>query len=347
MTLVADGFSQPLYLAHTGDGSGRLFVVEQTGAIHILGEDGAVLPEPFLDIGRLVTNGFEQGLLGLAFHPGHAQNGNFFVNYTDLRGDTVVARYSVSDDPNVADAASATTILTVAQPYRNHNGGHLAFGPDGYLYIGLGDGGAGGDPHGNGQNLGTLLGKMLRIDVEADEPYGIPPGNPFTGRRERPEIWAYGLRNPWRYSFDRATGDLYIGDVGQGAYEEIDFQPAGSAGGENYGWNFMEGLHPYEGDAPDGLTPPVAEYAQSEGGCTVVGGYVYRGPQLPELSGMYFFGDFCSGLIWALYRAPSGDWQRVQMFESGLNISSFGEDEAGELYVMDLNGGVYRLTRVE
>jgi glucose/arabinose dehydrogenase len=344
---VAEGFDNPVYVTHAGDGSGRLFVVEQSGQIRII-QEGAILPEPFLDLtGIAVDNAFERGLLGLAFHPRYAENGQFFVNYTDVNGDTAVARYTVSaGDPDRADPDSAQIILRVEQPYPNHNGGDLAFGPDGYLYIGMGDGGSAGDPQGNGQNLNTLLGKMLRLDVDSGEPYAIPPDNPFAGRSiAQPEIWAYGLRNPWRFSFDRATGDLYIADVGQNAYEEVNFQPADSPGGENYGWDLMEGLHPYEGSPPSdaNLVLPVAEYAQSEGGCSVTGGYVYRGQALPELLGVYFFGDYCSGLVWALHRTAEGAWERALFTRTTFSISSFGEDEAGELYVVDHGGAVYQL----
>ncbi len=353
LRLVAQGFDKPVYVTHAGDGSGRLFVVEQGGMIRII-RDGAILPQAFLDLtGIAVDNTFERGLLGLAFHPRYAENGQFFVNYTDSNGDTAVVRYTTSaDDPNRADPQSAQIVLQVEQPYSNHNGGDIVFGPDGYLYIGMGDGGSAGDPRGNGQSLTTLLGKMLRLDavsprsdgVDGGEPYAIPPDNPFAGRSTtRPEIWAYGLRNPWRFSFDRATGDLYIADVGQNAYEEVNFQPAGSPGGENYGWDLMEGLHPFEGQPSDALTLPVAEYAQSEGGCSVTGGYVYRGQALPELQGVYFFGDYCSGLVWALHRTADGAWERALFMNTGLNISSFGEDEAGELYVVDHGGAVYQL----
>jgi glucose/arabinose dehydrogenase len=345
---VAEGFSQPLLLTHAGDGSGRLFVAEQTGAVHVLAEGGQTLPEPMLDLSGRVSGAYEQGLLGLAVPPGFpGERPFFFVDYTDLNGDTNVVRYSLSGDTNVADPNSATPVLFVDQPYPNHNGGHIAFGPDGYLYVALGDGGSGGDPQGNAQNLNTLLGKILRLDVLSAEPYAIPPDNPFAAGGGAPEIWSYGLRNPWRFSFDRATGDLYIGDVGQNAYEEVNYQPAGSAGGENYGWDYMEGLHPFEGQAPPGLIAPVAEYAQSEGGCSVVGGYVYRGSQFPELSGIYFFGDNCSGFVWALWRNASGEWERTLAFETGFSLSSFGEDEAGELYVVDLSGGVHRLAAAQ
>jgi len=343
---IVDGLEKPVYLTHAADGSGRLFIVEQPGTIRIL-QGGKLLPDLFLDLRNLVNaSGDEQGLLGLAFHPRYRENGRFFVNYTDVNGDTVIARYSVSaDNPDRADPASATTILHIKQPFSNHNGGDLVFGPDGYLYIGMGDGGSQGDPQGNAQNLDTLLGKLLRIDVNADL-YAIPPRNPFINRAgAKSEIWAYGLRNPWRFSFDSATGDLYIGDVGQNTYEEIDFQSASSLGGENYGWNFMEGLHPYKGVAPGGLTSPIAEYMHKEGSCSVVGGYVYHGSRLPQLTGMYLYGDYCSGLIWGLYHTVDG-WQSVKLLSSNLAISSFGEDEAGELYMLDHRGGSVYLWEV-
>lgn len=357
LSLLVGGLRHPTYLTHAGDGSGRLFVVEQPGSIRIV-RDGALLPEPFLSIeGAVGSRALEQGLFSVAFHPNYAANGFFFVNYTDNNGDSVIARYSVSADPDAADPDSGVLLMSVEQPYVNHNGGQLQFGPDGYLYIGLGDGGSAGDPQGNGQNLGTLLGSLLRIDprlpgADADagstpqglSAYGLPPDNPFVGRADaRPEIWAYGLRNPWRFSFDRLTGDLYIADVGQGGYEEIDFQPASSRGGENYGWNIMEGNHRYAAGAAAGLVPPVAEYSHAEGGCSVTGGYVYRGAALPVLNGAYLFGDFCSGLIWALQPTGPDGWQRQLLFRSGLQISSFGEDQDGELYVLDWAGAAYRL----
>jgi glucose/arabinose dehydrogenase len=342
---IVSGLDEPVFLTHSGDDSGRLFIVEQIGRIRIL-QNETLLPDSFLDIVPLVNSrGNEQGLLGLAFSPNYATDGQFYINYTDLNGDTVIARYKVSDDPNRADSNSAEVLMQVDQPYPNHNGGMLAFGPDGYLYIGLGDGGSQGDPSDNGQRLGTRLGKMLRIDVSQGDPYAIPPDNPFINRAgARPEIWANGLRNPWRYSFDRATGDLYIGDVGQNAWEEIDFQPADSRGGENYGWNFLEGSHPYEGTPPEGLVPPIAEYSHLEGGCSVTGGYVYRGPSLPQLNGIYLFADYCSGIIWALFRNASGEWEKVELMNALFTISSFGEDQAGELYLLDHRGGaVYQL----
>ena len=345
---VLDGFSSPVFVGHAGDGSGRLFVVEQGGTIRVV-VNGQVLPEPFLDVRSLVVTGGERGLLGVAFHPRYAENGRFFIAYTARNGDNTVARYRVSADPNRADPASATVLFALPDPAPNHNGGMLAFGPDGYLYVGTGDSGGSGDPRGNGQNLGTLFGKMLRLDVDAGEPYGVPPDNPFVGQGgARPEIWALGLRNPWRYSFDRATGDLWIADVGQNAYEEINLQRADSRGGENYGWNRMEGMHCFpigsRCDA-DGLTLPVAEYPTRRPECSVTGGYVYRRGAQPALTGGYFYADYCSGRIWSLHQAPEGAWVQTELLDTDLTISSFGEDEASELYLLDHRGGrIYRLT---
>lgn len=343
LTRVASGFDEPLLVTHAGDGSGRLFVVERGGVIRIV-RNGKVEPTPFLDISaRVRTSGAEQGLLGLAFPPDYAKRKHFYVNYTAKSGggETVVARYRVGANADVADPASATVLLRQAQPYANHNGGHLAFGPDGYLYIGLGDGGAAGDPHGNGQNPRTLLGKLLRIDVESGgDRYAIPRDNPFGN-----EIWALGLRNPWRFSFDRATGDLYIADVGQNAWEEVNFQPAASRGGENYGWNVMEAMHCFRSTncGRKGLTDPVAEYRNGSGNCSITGGYVYRGAPYPSLAGIYVYGDFCSGQLWGLRRSDGG-WQNARLLDSGLTLSSFGEDEAGNVYLVDYGKGeVYRL----
>jgi len=350
------GFERPLYLTHAGDGSGRLFVVEQAGRIRVVEADGRVHDQPFLDIRDRVSSGGERGLLSVAFHPDYRTNGFFYVDYTDLNGDTVVARYRVStDDPNRADPDSAQTILSIDQPAANHNGGLLLFGPDGYLYIGLGDGGGGNSQ--NGQRMDTLLGKLLRIDVNqtsGDKPYAIPPDNPFINDPNvRPEIWASGLRNPWRFSFDRTTGDLYIGDVGSGTYEEISFQPANSKGGENYGWSLMEGTSCREGSGCDvaGLILPLVEYnhsaSDSTRNCVVVGGYVYRGSRYPTLQGSYFFGDYCSGRIWAFAAANAAARKTAyrELLDTDLRIGSFGEDEAGELFVVDIGGGgVYRIT---
>ncbi|MCI0577525.1 MAG: PQQ-dependent sugar dehydrogenase [Chloroflexi bacterium] len=341
---VVEGFDQPLYLTHASDE--RLFVVEQPGTIWVVA-DGEILAEPFLDIREQVgSEASEQGLLGLAFDPDYASNGAFYVNYTDNQGDTVVARYQVSDaDPNQADPNSEEVVLAIDQPYGNHNGGQLQFGPDGYLYVGMGDGGSGGDPHEHGQNPATLLGALLRLDVAGGEPYAIPAGNPFAaGEDGAPEVWAIGLRNPWRFSFDRLTEDLYVADVGQNAWEEVNFLPAGSPGGVNFGWNILEGTHCYRQDDCDttGLLLPVAEYSHDDG-CSVTGGYVYRGSQFPALSGNYFFADYCSGLIWSLFRGLGGDWTQNLVLASGLTISSFGEDAAGELYVVDHAGQVLQI----
>ena len=334
---VANGLGKPVGLVHAGDGSGRIFIIEQPGTIRIL-QNGELLPAPFINISERVNDkSSEQGLLGLAFHPDYRNNGYFFVNYTDSRGDTAIARYRVSADPNLADPATESQLLTIAQPYGNHNGGHLAFGPDGYLYIGTGDGGSGGDPDGNAQNLDMLLGKMLRLNVD-DLPYTIPPDNPYGD-----EIWAYGLRNPWRYSFDTLTGDLYIGDVGQGAWEEIDFLAAGTPGGMNLGWDFFEGSHPFEGTVPEDLSliEPVAEYDHSLG-CSVTGGVVYRG-DMNAWQGVYLYGDYCTGRVWGLLRDAQGEWMNALLFETGTNMSSFGEDENGEVYLVHHGGEVFRL----
>jgi glucose/arabinose dehydrogenase len=344
---VAAGLTLPVTVTHAGDGSGRLFVVQQTGEILIL-IDGTLLPAPFLDLSGLVGGG-EGGLLGLAFHPDYAVNGFFYVDYTNLDGNTVVARYEVSaTDPNVADPDSAQTVLTQIQPGPTHNGGQLAFGPDGYLYISLGDGGCCGDPQGNGQNLGTWLGKILRVDINGDDfpgdpdrNYAVPPDNPFVGTAGLDEIWAYGLRNPWRFSFDRTTGDLLIADVGENSWEEIDFQPASSGGGENYGWNILEGMHCFH-DVPPGTcddflnggsTLPVIEYNHSLG-CAVTGGYRYRGQLYPQFEGIYFYADFCSGRIWGAMPQKDGTWESRELLVTGFNITTLGEDETGELYVV-------------
>ena len=350
---VISGLDEPVFITHAGDGSDRLFIVEKRGAIRIW-QSGRLLETPFLDIAdRVGSRSSEQGLLGLAFAPDFASSRLFFVNYTNLQGDTIVERYGVTDDPNRADPTSAFRILRIDQPAPNHNGGMIATGPDGNLWIGTGDGGGAGDVYRNGQNPKSLLGKMLRLDVTSDpsKPYQAPTDNPWVnqtwnGQTMAPEIWAVGLRNPWRFSFDRATGDLWIGDVGQNAYEEVDWVAAEQKGypngGLNFGWPIMEGVHCYGSSAGcnrQGLALPVAEYDHDTGGCAVTGGYVYRGAAIPELEGVYFYGDYCSGYIWALRAAGSGVQAPVRVFASDLNISSFGEDEAGELYVADLGKG--------
>ncbi|MBN2550907.1 MAG: PQQ-dependent sugar dehydrogenase [Anaerolineales bacterium] len=343
---ITTGLAKPVGLTHAGDGSGRIFVIEQSGLIRVIQAD-RLDPQSFLDIrDRVGSQGFEQGLLGLAFHPDYPENNTFYVNYTDRDGNTVIARFQVSAaDPGKADPTSEVQLLQVQQPYANHNGGEIAFGPDGYLYIGLGDGGSGGDPLGSGQSLATLLGKILRLNVNTEGPYAIPPDNPFINGEGRPEIWAYGLRNPWRFSFDRLTGDLYIGDVGQSQWEEINFLPAGAAGGANFGWNLYEGSHPFKNDLAPGaaVIPPIAEYDHNQG-CSVTGGVVYRGTSLPAMQGVYLYGDYCSGNIWGLKQSANGSWENRLLFQGIGAISSFGEDEAGEVYLVDHRGNIFRLT---
>jgi glucose/arabinose dehydrogenase len=344
---IVDGLNRPVGLANAGDGSGRLFVLEQPGFIRII-QDGNLLAEPFLDISARASCCGERGLLGLAFHPDYRATGYFYVNYTDRNGDTVIARFTVSEDPNRALPESEKQLLQIAQPYTNHNGGVVEFGPDGYLYLGLGDGGSGGDPQGYAQSLETLLGKILRLDVDSGDPYAIPADNPFASPQDErglPEIWAYGLRNPWRFSFDRLTGDLFIGDVGQNAWEEINYLPAGSPGGANFGWNYFEGNHPFRGTPPPGLELvfPVAEYANPAQGCSVTGGVVYRGRSLPAWNGVYLYGDYCSGKVWGLIQHPDGTWEEALLFDNVARITSFGEDEDGEVYVVDHAGVVFQL----
>jgi glucose/arabinose dehydrogenase len=344
---VVGGLDAPLDLVMPPDGSGRLFVLEQAGRIRIV-ESGRLTARPFLDLTDQVSSGGERGLLGLAFEPdfGHAGANRFYVNYTDTNGNTVIAEYRVSaDDPNIADPTSARVLLHIAQPFANHNGGDLVFGPDRMLYAGLGDGGSGGDPMGNGQRLDTLLGKLLRLDPLGVEGSSLAPAdNPFANRSgARPEIWSFGLRNPWRFSFDRATGDLWIGDVGQNAYEEVDLARAGGGSGRglNFGWNRMEGAHCYpSGDSCDrsGLTLPVAEYGHDQG-CAVVGGYVDRAPDAGPLAGVYLFSDNCSGRIWGISSAADGPQRPVVLNDGGRAISSFGEDADGRLYATDLASG--------
>jgi glucose/arabinose dehydrogenase len=345
---VSDQLVFPVDLA-SPPGDSRLFVVEKAGRIRII-QNGTLLAPAFLDISPRVSSNGERGLLGLAFDPEYGTTGRFVVNYTDLDGDTHIAAFTVSaGDPNRADVTSEALILRVDQPFENHNGGQVAFGPDGYLYIALGDGGGGGDPMMNGQSLTTLLGKLLRIDVNGASPYGIPAGNPFPAAgAARPEIWSYGLRNPWRFSFDRLTGDLYVGDVGEGSEEEIDVSLAadGAGRGANYGWNIMEGdscFEPAGGCDRTGLTLPVLRYDHGEG-CSVSGGYVYRGSAIPALQGTYFYSDFCSGWVRS-FRLSSGvvteerEWPALQ---AG-NVTSFGQDAAGELYILTAGGSVYRI----
>ncbi len=339
---VLGGLERPVYLTHAGNPA-QVFVVEKVGRIRLV-ENGQLQGTPFLDItDRVGSGGSEQGLLSVAFPPDYPASLAFFVNYTDQGGDTAVARFRAQEgDPRLADRASEQILLRIAQPAANHNGGQLQFGPDGYLYVGMGDGGQAGDPWGNAQNPGALLGKLLRLNVRDAETYIVPFDNPFVGREGyRPEIWALGLRNPWRFSFDRATGDLYIADVGQNRYEEVNWQPAGSAGGENYGWDVMEGRHCFEPSAGcelTGLVQPIVEYSHDLG-CSVSGGYVYRGTESPSLDGVYLYGDFCTGAIWGVRRAGSGGWTSALLAQTGLSISSLGQDAAGEVYVLGYNEG--------
>jgi len=339
------GLVQPLYVTHAGDGSGRLFIVEQGGRIRLLSQ-GTLQSVPFLDISELVLAGGERGLLGLAFHPDYARNGRLFVSYTrQPDGATVVAEYRRGSQADHADRQERR-LMVVLQPFANHNGGMIAFGPDGSLYIGRGDGGGRGDPDDRGQNPNELLGKILRLDVNRGEPYAIPEDNPYASGGGRSEIFAIGLRNPWRFSFDRETGSLWAGDVGQYLWEEVNLVVKGG----NYGWRLMEGRHcfiPQTGCDKPGLQRPVLEYGHEAGRCSITGGYVYRGTSYAALKGWYVYGDYCSGEIFGAWLG-AGDRQQVMgaplvLLRSGFRISSFGEDEAGELYVVDHGGGVYRL----
>jgi glucose/arabinose dehydrogenase len=340
--IVVSGLDHPLFLTHAGDGSGRLFVVEQPGGIRIV-ERGALVTVPFLDIADRVRFGGEQGLLGLAFHPDYRRNGRFFVNYNRRSdGATVLAEYR----RGTASVASRDEriVMIVPQPFANHNGGMLAFGPDGYLYVGRGDGGSRGDPDNRAQNPDDLLGKILRIDIDRGTPYAIPADNPFAKGGGRPEIFALGLRNPWRFSFDAQTGALWVADVGQYKWEEIDLVTRGG----NYGWRRMEGTHCYDPAvdcASPQLLPPLMEYTHEKGRCSITGGYVYRGKAVPHLAGMYLYGDFCSGEIFAYQGAMSQGLlgQPTVLFNTSFRISSFGVDEQQEVYVTDHSGGLYRL----
>lgn len=355
LTPVASGLSNPVFVASAPGDASKLFVVEQTGAIRVI-QNGTLLSTPFLDISSLVTYGGERGLLGLAFDPNYETNGRFYVDYVDTSGNTQVSRYQVSSNPLVANPASATRIISVAQPFENHKGGWLGFGRDNNLYVATGDGGSGNDPQNNAQNKSSLLGKILRLDVNRDDfpadttrNYGIPSGNPFATSGGAPEVFDYGLRNPWRNSFDRATGDLYIGDVGQGEREEISLHRAGTPGGLNFGWVPFEGTRPTSlGSLAPGSTPipPIYEYDHSGGGIAVTGGYVYRGSGIEGLSGAYFFADYKLGRLWS-FRYENGVATDFQDRSGQLGtvpwISSFGEDAQGELYVVTITGSIYKL----
>ncbi len=331
-------------IRNAGDGSNRLFLVGQSGTVRIV-KNGVTLDEAFLNIGERISSGGERGLLSLAFAPDYAQSGYFYVWYTDSSSDTRLSRFSVTGDADIADPDSEKLILSIAQPQTNHNGGRLLFGPDGYLYLSTGDGGGANDPLGNGQNMGTLLGKILRLDVDpSHQTYAIPADNPFVGENGiLDEIWASGLRNPWKMSFDSDSGGLYIADVGQSNFEEVNFQAANSTGGENYGWNTMEGSQCFQGGCDTfGLTLPVAEYSHGAG-CSITGGEVYRGSSYPELNGSYLYGDYCSGTIWGL--SHNGvDWQNTELVQSGFSITSFGQGEDGSVYVSAQGDGIYLIS---
>ena len=349
---VVSGLDFPLFLTAPPGDADRLFIVEKGGRIRIV-RNGSLLAAPFLDLSAKVSGGGEQGLLGLAFHPDYAANGRFVVDYTDRHGDTRIAVYRVSSNPDLADPASEQIILTVAQPFSNHNGGMVVFGPDGKLYIGMGDGGSGGDPQGNGQNRNALLGKLLRLEVSATGQGSVPADNPFVGEQgARPEIWSYGLRNPWRFSFDRQTRDLYLADVGQNAHEEVDVSTAAGQFGRglNFGWNRMEGsscYSPSSGCDQNGLVLPALDYGHSQG-CSITGGYVYRGSAIPAIQGLYFYADYCEGWVRSFRwngsaTAEEREWASLR---PGGQVTSFGEDARGELYVLSSNGKVFRFRAV-
>ncbi|MCI0447606.1 PQQ-dependent sugar dehydrogenase, partial [bacterium] len=345
--LITSDLSSPVAITTPPDGTNRLFITEQPGVISFW--NGSSLIE-FMDIQNIVNFGGEQGLLSTAFHPDYANNGYFYVYFTNNNGDNEVDRFSVmSGDPNQGDPSSRVIILNIPHPVEdNHNGGQLQFGPDGYLYIGTGDGGSGGDPNDNAQNINVLLGKMLRIDIgDGTPPYTIPPDNPYAGSTPGlDEIWAIGLRNPWRYGFDRLTGDQIIADVGQMLWEEVDFQAFGTPGGVNWGWDDREGKHCYEppnGCQTAGRTDPIMEYSHNFG-CSVSGGYRYRGTAIPQIYGKYYFGDYCSGSVWQSTQSGNGTWSLGSSLSTGFNISGFGEDANGEMYIINLNGAVYKFT---
>jgi len=352
LALIAGGFAQPTAIVATGNTDDtRLFVLEQSGTARAITATGATLAGPLLDISSKVQNSGEMGLLGLAFHPKVGKAHPYlYLNYVDKTQTTIIARYTITFGSPIVwsvDPASEKVLLRIKQPYPNHNGGNMAFGPDGYLYIGMGDGGAGGDPENRAQNPNELLGKILRINVDAGEPFAIPADNPFAKNGGKPEIWDMGLRNPWRFSFDRQTGDLYIADVGQGNYEEIDYEKAGGKGGNNYGWRCYEGLNAYNAEhcqPADSYARPATIYDHTEGRCSVTGGFVYRGSRFPALSGRYFYGDYCGGqLYYGTWN--SGVMESMLAAKTDLGITAFGEDNTGELYVADYKtGSIYRIT---
>ena len=356
VVLVSAGFSAPLYLCSPPGDTARMFIVEQNSGLIKIIKNGSTLGTPFLNVGSIASSGGERGLLGLAFHPNYfgpgTGQGKFYINYTDNSGSTVVRQYSVSANPDVADAGSFVTLLTIAQPFSNHNGGCIQFGPDGMLYIGTGDGGSANDPGNRAQDItNQLLGKMLRLDVDIAAPY-VPPSNPFVGIAGDDEIWAVGMRNPWRFSFDRLTGDMWIGDVGQGSKEEIDFELAGSPGGLNYGWRCMEGTNctGLSGcTCNSGLVLPVDEYSHAGGNCSITGGYRYRGSEMPSMYGRYFYADYCADNVWSVEFNGSTISNKINhetdlAIPGSVSITSFGEDANGELYIVDASGGqIYKI----
>ncbi len=355
---IQGGITNPTFVVSPPGDTARLFILEQDGLIKII-KNGTLLETPFLDVSGISSSGGERGLLGLAFHPDYALNGHFYINYTDNGGDTRVDRGKVSDNPDIAEPDSLVNIITIDQPYSNHNGGMIAFGPtDGYLYIGMGDGGSAGDPGNRAQDPSTLLGKMLRIDIDGDFPYSVPSTNPYYNNPDTlGEIWAFGVRNPWRWSFDRETADMYMGDVGQNEWEEINFQPASSSGGENYGWRLKEGTHCYNPPTdcdPGGLTDPITEYDHNPE-CSITGGYVYRGCAIPDLQGTYFYADYCSDRIWSFRYDGANITDSMERTSelvppegSYAGISSFGQDALGELYIVDQGrDAIYKIVPVD
>jgi glucose/arabinose dehydrogenase len=345
---LVGGLSAPTAIVATpAPADKRLFVLERAGTVRVVTPNGTLAPTAFLDIRDKVLGGGEMGLLGMAFHPAYTNNGYFYIHYIDKNQNTVVARYEVSAQPDSADPASEQVLLQLKQPYANHNGGDLAFGPDGYLYVAMGDGGSAGDPDHRAQNQSSLFGKILRVDVDRGSPYGIPPSNPYVAKKDvKTEIWASGLRNPWRMSFDKSTGDLYIADVGQGEREEVNVQEASSKGGENYGWRCYEGNKGYNLDGCGDVASfvlPAFEYNHAEKRCSITGGYVYRGTANPALTGKYVYGDFCNGQLFYAEQ-KNGEWQQTLAATVPYMISTFGQGSDGELYLADFKGGsLYRL----